>query len=574
MHERGGIEFPSIKKRAMKKLMIYYPLLGLLAGILFSACKKNYLDITPTDRVSDAAILADSSLFEDYVINRYLSVKLQDKEGEGSNPGFGRGFEYALWSSLTDESIYNNDDNTWVIQRGQLAPENLGIAGTIWGRSYRSIRECNYALNNIAQVAMSDAHRSMLKGELMFIRAYRYHDLIRNYGGVVLMGNKVYNLTDNLTDDALFQKSSLKDCITYTVGQLDSAAMLLPLDNGSATDPVRATRGAALALKSRLLLYAASPLYNAGSWQDAAAAAKAVIDLNKYNLNASYSNLFVKGNSNEIIFERQYAIGARHVCLEIANAPNGYNGWAGNTPLQNLVDAYDMDNGKPIADPSSGYNAQDPYVHRDPRFYATILYNGASYRNSTVQTYTPGGKDSKDGPSNWNTTKTGYYLRKFMDDSNPIDNPWNVAGLQPWIYLRYAEVLLNYAEAQNEAAGPDASVYSAVNQVRQRASVNMPPLPAGLSQAQMRAAIQKERQVELAFEEHRFYDVRRWKIAGTTENTPAYGIDVKRNSDGSFVYTRKIALDGKTFTDKNYWLPIPRTEIQASNNKLKQTDGY
>jgi hypothetical protein len=188
-----------------------------------------------------------------------------------------------------------------------------------------------------------------------------------------------------------------------------------------------------------------------------------------------------------------------------------------------------------------------------------------------VQIYTPGGKDSKDGPSNWNTTKTGYYLRKFMDDKYPIDNPWNVAGLQPWIYFRYAEVLLNYAEAQNEATGPDGTVYSAINLIRQR--VNQPVLPAGLSQTQMRDAIRKERQVELAFEEHRFYDVRRWKIADVTENVPAYGIDVAV-SGGSYVYTRKVALSGRAFAAKHYWLPIPRTEIQSSNNKITQNTGY
>jgi hypothetical protein len=329
-----------------------------------------------------------------------------------------------------------------------------------------------------------------------------------------------------------------------------------------------------MALKARLLLYAASPLYNVGSWADAAAAAKAVIDLSQYSLAADYSKLFLTAGSSEIIFARQYAIGARHVCLEIANGANGYNGWAGNTPLQNMVDAYEMNNGKVITDATSGYDAQNPYENRDARFYATILYNGASYRGSTVQTYTPGGKDSQDGPSNWNTSKTGYYLRKFMDDNNPIDNPWNVAGLQPWIYLRYAEVLLNYAEAQNEAVGPDASVYSAVNLVRQRASVNQPALLAGLSQSDMRDAIRRERQVELAFEEHRFYDVRRWKIADVTENVPAYGVTVVVGTGGSYVYTRKVALSGRLFAEKNYWLPIPRAEIQASNDQLSQNFGY
>lgn len=543
--------------------------------LLLSACQKNYLDITPTDRLSDVSILGDSSLFEDYVINRYLGVKLQDKEGEGTPPGFGRGFEYSMWSSVTDESIYNNDDNSWLIQRGQLAPENLGIASTIWGRSYRSIRECNYAIQNIDKVQMSTDHRNRLLGELKFIRAFRYFDLIRNYGRVVLTGDKVYNLTDNLiTDTALFHRSSLSDCINYTVAQFDTAAQLLPLNNDGNWALGRATEGAALGLKARLLLYAASPLYNVGSWSAAAAAAKAVMDLGKYSLSqGGYGNLFLDENNNEIIFERLYTINARHVCLEIANGPNGYDGWGGNVPLQNLVDDYEMNNGKSITDPTSGYDPTHPYDNRDPRFYATILYNGAPYRSSTVQTYTPGGKDSKDGPSNWNTSKTGYYLKKFMDDNNPIDNPWSVAGNQPWIYMRYAEILLDYAEAQNEAVGPDGTVYNAINSIRARASVNMPPLPSGLSQAQMRIAIRNERRVELAFEEQRFYDVRRWKIADSTENVPAYGISINK-SGNTFTYNKIIALDGRKFEDKEYWLPIPRAEIQASNNQLEQNSGY
>lgn len=559
----------------MKKIHLLYIAALATAGTLVS-CKKNFLDLVPTDRVSDAAILGDSSLFEDYVINRYMGIKIIDKEGEGTLPGFGRAFEYSMWSSNTDESIYNNDDGSWLIQRGQIAPENLGNAGAFWGRSYRGIRDCNYALSNIASVTMSQQHKNYLTGELRFIRAYRYHDLIRNYGGVVLIGDKVYNLSDDLQDASLYQRSSIKDCIAYAVSELDAAAGLLPADNNSVWPLGRATKGAALALKARLLLYAASPLYNTGTWADAAAAAKAVMNLNKYSLQADYASMFIDQSmsSPEIIFGRQYTVTAPHVRMEIANGPNGYNGWAGNTPLQNLVDAYQMNNGKDITDASSGYDPQKPYVNRDKRFYYTILYNGASYRGSTIDAYSPGGKDSKDGPSNWNTTKTGYYLRKFMNDNNVIDNPWNSTGQQPWIYIRYAEILLNYAEAQNEAVGPDASVYSAINQVRQRASVNQPALPGGLSQSQMRDAIRKERQVELAFEEHRFYDVRRWKIADAVENTPAYGMAITKNSDGSFTYARKVALDGKAFSAKNYWLPIPRSEILASGNQLKQNDGY
>ena len=560
------------------KRIIYISSCLLLSGLLFTACKKNYLNISPTDRLTNTDILTDTSLFESYVLNTYIGEDIGVNEGAGSPPGFGRGFEYAMSCSATDESMYNTDNGSWLIEQGQMAADNTGFMGTLWARSYAGIRAVNYALSTINQLNFSAGHKSELIGELEFIRAFRYEDLIRNYGGVVLIGDTVTQLTDNLQDPGLFARATLQASIAYAVAQLDSAAQRLPLNNGSSWALGRATEGAALALKSRLLLYAASPLYNAGTWQDAAAAAQAVINLGKYTLSQNgYQQLFLSQNDNEIIFERLFIPNiAPHVCMEIANGPNGYDGWAGNTPYQNVVDAYEMNNGKSITDPTSGYDPQNPYVNRDPRFYATILYNGAPYRGDTVDVYVPGGKDSNQGPSNWNTSQTGYYLRKYMNDAYPIDNPWSVAGGQPWIYFRYAEILLNYAEAQNEAVGPDATVYQAINSIRARASVNMPPLQAGMTQSQMRVAIQNERQVELAFEEHRFYDVRRWKIADSTENVPAYGVTVTVNpaNPSGFTYTRKIALAGRSFLPQQYWLPIPLTEIQASNYQLQQNPGY
>jgi hypothetical protein len=559
------------------KFKLTYTLLAGAIGVagLLAGCNDDFLNVEATDRISDDAIVSDSSLFEDFVINRYMGVRLQDKEAEGTPPGFGRGFEYALWASISDEAIYNNDDFTWVIQRGLLAPENTGIAGTLWSRSYRSIREINYALKNIEKIEMSQARKDLLIAELKFIRAYRYHDLVRNYGSVVLMGDAVYNLDDDLTEDALFQKSSIAEGINYILSQLDEAAAGLPSQNDDKFWLLgRATKGAALALKSRIALYAASPLYGAGTWQAAADAAKAVMDMGKYSLHSNYQSLFLTSSSNEIIFERLYVVGARHVCLEISNGPNGYGGWAGNSPLQNLVDAYEVKEDNDTAVPfdwSNTAHATAPYENRDPRFYASILHNGAEYRGRQIETFLPGGKDSKDGKDNWNASKTGYYLRKFLNDNLPIDNPWDVAGIQPWIYLRYAEILLNYAEAQNEAVGPDASVYEAINLIRQRA--DMPDLPAGLTQEEMREAIRRERQVELAFEEHRFYDVRRWMIAMETENEPAYGINITKNGN-TLTYERKVALDGRKFEQKHYWLPIPRAEIQSSGNKLEQSPNY
>ncbi|KQR70179.1 RagB/SusD family nutrient uptake outer membrane protein [Pedobacter sp. Leaf176] len=551
------------------------------ACLLLSSCKKDFLEVEPTDRISTTSVESDTTIFEAYVLNRYIGPRLQEKESEGSNPGFGRGFEYSMMSSYTDESIYNNDDGSWLIQRGQISPDNLGSTGSFWSRSYRGIRECNYALNVLSKIPMSAGHKKMIEGELKFIRAFRYHDIIRNYGRAVLIGDKVTQLTDNLQDESLFKRATLQESMNYVLAQLDEAAASLPLNNTGTWQLGRATKGAALALKSRLALYAASPLYSTGTWAAATSAAQAVVALNKYGIyTGGYNKMFLINESNEVIFERLFTTNARHVCLEIANGPNGYGAWGGNTPLQNLVDDYQMVSGKPITDPSSGYVATQPYANRDPRFSYTVIYNGAAYRNRNLEAFIPGGKDSRDGDSNWNTTKTGYYLKKFMNDAFPIDNPWDVAGLQPWIYMRYAEILLNFAEASNEAYGPDVvapgasmTARQAINMVRARPDVNMPPLASGISQSDMREAVRYERRVELAFEEHRYYDVRRWKIGETVENKPAAGIIVTKTGN-NFTYSSKVALDGRSFQAKQYWLPIPRAEILASGGKLEQNTGY
>ena len=424
---------------------------------------------------------------------------------------------------------------------------------------------------------MSETRTNRLVAELKFIRAFRYLDLIRNYGKVVIIGDRVSQLNEDLQDPFYFDRRPIQEGIDYAVAQFDEAIAGLPANNSNVYAEGRATKGAAMALKARLLLYSASPLYNDGAtttqkWAAAAAANKAVMDLGAYSLYNNYAETFTTAGSNsEYIFARYYNLSGLHVALEIANGPNGYGGWGGNVPLQNLVDDYEMADGTSF-DWNNPTQAAAPYANRDPRFYQTILFNGAAYKDRNVETFRPGGLDSSDGPSNWNTTKSGYYLKKFLREDLPIINPWGIAGVQNWIYIRYGEILLNYAEAQNEAVGPDGTVYAAINQIRERAG--MPDLPTGLSQSDMRERIRHERRIELAFEEHRFYDVRRWMIADQVENTPATGIDVTKNSNGTFTYTRKVALAGKAFQTKHYWLPIPRKEILASNNQLEQNPNY
>jgi hypothetical protein len=556
----------------------------LISSFLIVSCDSDFLEVD-SPNLTDQAVWSDPALTQAFILGLYTSVRIVDKEpghnGEDTPAGFGRGYHWAMWCSVSDETIYSNDDDTYLVQTGQLSPSNYGWMSTTWGRSYRNIREVNLALSNIDtdDSVFEDDLKRLLVAELHFIRAFRYFELLRAFGKVSMMGDHVYSMNDDFTP--LYDRKEIPEVVAYILSELEMAIEDLPLDNDA-----RATKGAAMTLKSRLLLYAASPLYTGGSndgqkWQAAASAANDVINMGKYSLatdldedkSENYRKIFVSQNAtSEDIFLRYYASTGlgRSIPSERMNGPNGSGGWGGNGPMQNFVDDFEMSNGKAIDEPDSGYDDQDPYEDRDPRFYATVVNNGSMLRDRPYEFFLPGGMDSSDGNEPWNVSKTGYLLRKFMDTEITLDD-WDYMGAIPWRYMRYAEILLNYAEAQNEAVGPDDNVYNAINQVRQRAG--MPPL-VGLSQDQMREKIRNERRIEMAFEEHRYFDVRRWKIAMDVENREARAILIIKEDDGSLTYSPDIALRGKAFEEKHYWMPIPLEEILASNNVLEQNPGY
>ncbi|WP_172435993.1 RagB/SusD family nutrient uptake outer membrane protein [Sediminicola luteus] len=533
----------------MKHIRLY--LLLLFIGLL-GACEDDFLDLTPQDKLNSGDVWEDPALME-LVINQMY---------KGLPDGFTRGW-YMLGSATDDGENSYGWPSGQAFNRGDYGPSNYPMGGT-WGNNYAMIRQANLFLSNVANAEVEDsAWKDRMLGEAYFLRGFYYFDLMRHYGGVPLLTAPL-----SLNDDFNIPRSTANEIGDFVVQDLHQAANLLPAVYGS-ENTGRATQGAAMALKGRVLLYQEK-------WGASAAASKQVIDAGTYSLFPDYHAQFHAANDNndELIFDKQFQDPDFRHWAHLFNTPVGFSGgWGGTGPTQELVDAFEMTDGLPI-DESPLYSADSPYENRDPRFYATILYEGAEYRGRTIETRL-GGLDGIE--KNGDATKTGYYLNKFTDES--FDGFLNTGGSNDWPIIRYAEVLLNYAEAQNEAAGPDASVYAAINQVRSRPGVEMPNLPAGLSQAQMRERIRQEKRVELAFEEHRFFDIRRWGLAETLFNQPIHGMRIGPNGEmtGTDAQGKPYGIfevENRVFSAKNYLAPLPQNEIDKLPDVLIQNPGY
>ncbi len=551
----------------MRTYKIRFILLVLVATISGS-CNKDILDIKPTNFVSDVAVFEDLTLTTQFVNNIYgslLSGFDRRDAGLGNDWSMGMG----MLAMATDEAEGPTATSLNNLNNGDLNP-NFVYGTEMWFFNYLVIRKCNTLLSKIDGVPGDAALKNRLKAEAQFIRAFCYADLIKAFGGVPLI-TKEQNVDDNL----LVPRNTYKECLDQIIKDCDEAAAALPVTY-AADQLGRATKGAALSLKGRMLLYYASPINNSGNeiarWQAAATASKAVMDLNTYTLYPNYYRLFLdKAGNNEVIFATKYQRPARtqqtpwKLAMSI-QAPDVVGGaWGGFSPTQNLVDAYEMKNGKKVTDATSGYNPQDPYKDRDSRLDQSILRNGSPWKGVTVETFDGGNAQNA---SNGDRTKTGYGLKKLLDDKYVTADQVYQGGDNDWIYIRYAEVLLNYAEAQNEAVGPDATVYTAINLVRQRAGQ---PILSGLNQAQLRDRIREERRVELCFEEHRFWDVRRWKLGTTYFSGPVNRMRITK-SGANFNYSIE-QLESRTYKETYNVLPIPQTEIDRNPNLL-QNQGY
>lgn len=470
-----------------------------------------------------------------------------------------------------------------------------------WYVYYSAIRCCNRYIARVDDSPLTAEEKTLTKAEARFLRALFHLELMRNFGRIPIVTELVTEAANS--EQVNVPQANIPEVESFIASEFDLAVKDLPvtyLDGENNNFYGRATKGAALALKARLHLYTASPLYdklNSGSnkWQKAASAAKAVIDMREYSLYTytagdgrytSYERLFNTRVNSEQIFA---VLRANSFDLQKANLP-GMGAWRtgsyANQPTQEFVDSYEMSTThKFIDETGSGYDPQNPYANRDPRLYVSVFHQGSKWKD-----YTKGGAvlyfDLTD-PVFASTIKTGYLCRKFMDPSIDIGQGGSTQVNFP--IIRYADILLMYAEAVNEISGPDAAyeggmtAREAVNMVRRRAysrtyaeisnlAVSFPEdLPTGLSKDQVKKRLINERRVELSFEQHRWYDVRRWGISNTTEAARLHGVTVTKN--GTALNYQQIELRERKFYTHSVFHPIFVREV-LSNPNLTQNPGW
>ncbi|RCR68580.1 RagB/SusD family nutrient uptake outer membrane protein [Larkinella punicea] len=550
----------------MKKILIScFVLLSCLS------CSDQTVEVMPTDQLTNETVWStpqNASLFLNDVYNSLnagpWSSVFTNVPTEVSNDPL---------DNYSDNSVNGNLAGipSYTLFANNTYGPNAQIFGPQWSRMYANIRKCNLFLEKVAVSSFDEATKKSMLAQARFLRAYFYTSLINLYGGVPLI-TKVLNR--NAEEEINYPRNTYAECVTFVQEECTKAAADLPATIAG-VDLGRVTKGAALALKGELELYA-------GKWADAAATNQQIMQLNVYELFADYGGLFYSANENnkEVIFDVQYAPNikghARDTYWGVTMLTNGL-GWGSVNPTQNLVDDYEFLDGKTAAEGSAQYDPKNPYVNRDKRFAASILYDGTPWIGGQV-IYTRLGiannNNAFDASGSGGKNRTGYFLKKLLDPAvmPSRDNLNNATGGSNSIVFRYAEVLLNYAEAKNELSGPDQTVYDAMNKIRTRAG--LPNLPTGLSQEQMRQRIRRERRVELAFEGKRLFDLWRWRIAPDVFSKPLKAMKIA-TVNGTLTY-EVVNVGGGTIRfdpAKNYLMPIPQAVIDQ-NPKIVQNPGY
>jgi starch-binding outer membrane protein, SusD/RagB family len=469
---------------------------------------------------------------------------------------------------------------------------------------YTAIRKANLFLSNVEVVPFPDEQtKNQMLGEVYFLRAFYFNEMLKRFGGMPIMTeNDLLVPGDNL----MRPRDSYRDCFAFIMNDLDKAISTLPVTL-TTNEYGRATKGAAMALKARVLLYAASPLFSQKTglwgmggtiddwmdkdgktwWLKAAEAAKAVIDLtdaegNKvyalYQTTAAnkaddYEKQFFKrreqGNKEVIFYKHEAPVGFNSNEINVW-MPNGDFGGAGAVePTQNFVNLFEMSNGKYIGEPGSGYDPKNPYLNRDPRFYKIIIYHGSTWQGATMDL------SSTTAQFPAGTFLTGYFVRKYVPEE--IKKATSTSAYHNWIFFRLAEMYLNYAEAMNEVDGPTQQVRAAVNLVRARSGVVELPVDLTGDKRSMRARIQRERGIELCFEEQRWWDARRWSTGEDGELAAKwFGGPMNRavitKSGGTVSYAEE-AYFTRIYSPNNNLYQIPLGELYK-NPLFVQNPGY
>lgn len=537
-----------MKTRLLGRLAL--PLLLLTGG-----CDEGLLESEPTDSLSDATFWRSQQDAVNAVNALYPLL-----------PGVGE----LQWDMMSDiGSSLSPASNTATVEKGEQNAA-MGYFNGQWDGPYRAIRAANAFLANVDRIRQADprfgdATARRLQAEARFIRAFQYTRLVSLFGDVPLVTEPL-----ELDEARQVTRTPAARVWDFVGAELTAIAPDLPLRYTGA-DMGRITRGAALAMKARAMLYA-------GRWADAAAAAKSVMELGVYSLHPSYPGLFTYAaeNNSEVILDRQYAQGLSAHDFFFNFAPRTMNGEVGISPTRVLVDAYETVNGLSIQD-DPAYNPRNPYANRDPRLDHTLFLPAFSEQLPGERLYNnrrydprPGSGTADEVERDYRRSKTGFNTQKYVAPEDLVDR--RNSGLN-FILIRYADVLLMYAEAKIELNQIDPSVYDAINRVRQRADVKMPPITPGKSQAQLREIVRRERMVELAMEGLRFFDLRRWRTAEAVMQGPVPGFSYIRKGE-SQVSTLSYGGVVRSFNPaRDYLWPLPAQEV-VLNPKLTQNPGY
>lgn len=569
----------------MNKVLIY---IVLAFCLLLNACSDAFMDITPQNSVTDEAVFSSESSTKLFINDVYGSLTGPLYQWDAIGSKYNRSM---FDNAFTDDMV--NNDNSWNLFSftASSAPFER------WTSCYQSIRKTNEGIEQIEKstVITNDIKERFL-GDLHFLRGMFYLELFRFYGKVPIITKAL----DRNEDEIYYARDNEKNVLDQIINDFQFAANYLPT-NLDDKELGRATKGAAIGMKAAAYLHAAGvidPSYYKNAYENAdtliTGSLKGKYDLFRTGSTPQevFHNLFLEQYeyNQEVIFDIQYAYPYKFSSLQTVAAPPKHStddyGWGRDMPTQEIVDAFEMNDGTQFSW-SNATEAANPYANRDARFYASILYNGCQWKGATLYTSANVWSDANNkfvanspnglgGASN--ATITGYYLKKHMNESviaGYQNRGLGIGGGHNLIVLRYAEMLLTYAEAKNEVSGPDQSIYNAINAVRNRAG--QPSLPAGLSQDQMREKIRHERRVELAFENKRYFDIIRWREGNKYLNQTCNGIRITYSKVNGVITPKYTVFQiiKKVFDEnKNYLLPVPQSAMDKNAKLYPNNTGW